>query len=60
MENHLVRVHQGEQHKKPQIYFLRLFLLRPLEGREEPNEAPERLKIVQWTILAKGRDGALE
>ena len=28
-------------------------------GREEPNEAHERLKIVQWTILAKGRDGAL-
>jgi hypothetical protein len=38
--------------------FLRLFFVTPI-GRAEPNEAAERLENVQWTFLAKERDGAM-
>jgi hypothetical protein len=34
-----LRIIGGAKNKKPQIHFLRLFVLRPLAGREEPNEA---------------------
>ena len=55
----MVRAQEGEQNKKPQIYFLRLFLLRPLEGREENNEALERPKFIQWMSFSERRDGVL-
>ena len=33
---------------------LAAFLLRPLEGREEPNEALKRPKFIRWMNLVRG------
>jgi len=38
---------------------LAAFLLRPLEGREEPNEALKRPKFIRWMNFSERRDDAL-
>ena len=55
----MVRAQEGEQKQKAADLFLAAFLLRPLEGREEPNEALKRPKFIRWMNFSERRDDAL-